>query len=294
MARISEAIITSAYASSSKGSVLDLRHGGQHGWAPNLTEWISNQAYVSKPVVGIVLEWPKMFTAFDNPKMWTDSFRAMMEIHSRSIDGLNQTLTVDTDEHQIGGAGEVQEEVINVTRARSNPKHTIVEKYGRPVQRLLDIWIRYGLMDPETKFALLNKRITNEGSKATDLLADWYTATMLYFQPDPLHRYIDKAWIITNMFPKGTGDITSKRDLTSGQELITLDVEFTGIQQVGSGVDAFAQQILDAMVDKTIDPYTKKAWTTEASQYKGVGYSALREEPGDDYEKSLNKGDPNI
>lgn len=73
-------------------------------------------------------------------------------------------------------------------------------------------WIRYGLMDPETKYALLG---TMGKAEVKDLLADWYSATCLFMQPDPMHKKIDKAWITTNMFPLANGDITGKRDLTA-------------------------------------------------------------------------------
>lgn len=262
MSRLTDAIISGAYTRDIERPMLDLARGGQHGWSPDLTGWVSNQAYVSRPLVCILLEPPKLFTVMPESQKWVASLKALFELHARSIDGMNGGLKVDTDSHPVGGAGEIQEEVTNVTREVSQPKFTFVEKYGRPIQTLLDYWIRYGMMDPETKFALAG---TLGNDNVNDLLADWYTASCLFFVPDPLHKKVDKAWISTNMFPKSNGEITAKRDLTSGQEILTLDIEFSAISQYGLGVTQFAQNILDKTNTVNADPSMKPAFVNKVS-----------------------------
>lgn len=262
MSRLTESIISGAYTRDIDRPILDLKFGGQQGWAPNLTEWVSNQAYVSRPLVCILLEAPKMFTVMPDSQKWISSLKALFELHARSIDGFNAGLKVDTEEHAIGGAGEQQQEIVNVTRERSQPKFQFVEKYGRPIQTFFEYWIRYGMMDPETKFALLG---TMGKAEVKDLLADWYSASCLFFVPDPLHKKVDKAWITTNMFPLSNGDITAKRDLTAGQELLTLDIEFAGISQYGLGVNQFAQSILDNINTTNADPFMKPAFVNKIS-----------------------------
>lgn len=262
MSRLTDALITGAYTRDLDKPILNLAHGGQNGWTPNLTEWVSNQAYVSRPLVCILLEAPKLFTVMPDSQKWTSSLKALFELHAKSIDGFNAGLKVDVDEHPVGGAGEMQQEFTNVTRERSQPKFTFTEKYGRPIQTLLEYWIRYGLMDPETKFALAGSL---GNSQVNDLLADWYTASCLFFVPDPLHKKVDKAWITTNMHPLGTGDITAKRDLTSAQEILTLDIEFTGFSQYGLGIQHFAQGILDNINTTHADPFMKPAMVSGVS-----------------------------
>ena len=251
MGRLTDALITGAYARDIDRPIMNLKNGGQQGWSPNLTEWVSNQSYVSRPLVCILLEAPRMFTVMPDSQKWISSLKAMFELHARTIDGMQAGLKVETDDHPVGGAGELQQEVVNVTRERSTPKFTFIEKYGRPIQTLLDYWIRYGLMDPDTKFALLG---TMNKPEVKDLLADWYSATCLFIVPDPLHKKVDKAWITTNMFPLSNGEITAKRDLTTSQEILTLDIEFSGISQFGFGVNQFAQTILDNINTTNSDP----------------------------------------
>lgn len=262
MSRLTDALITGAYTRDIDRPILDLKGGGQHGWAPNLTEWVSNQAYVSRPLICILLEAPRMFTVMPDSQKWISSLKALFELHAKSIDGMQAGLKVDTDEHAVGGGGEMQQEVTNVTRERSTPKFSFTEKYGRPIQTLLEYWIRYGLMDPETKYALLG---TMNKSDVKDLLADWYSATCLFMVPDPMHKKIDKAWITTNMFPLSNGDITAKRDLTAGQEILTLDIDFSGISQYGLGVNQFAQTILDNINTTNADPFMRPGFVNKIS-----------------------------
>lgn len=256
MSRLADAILTGAYAANSKQPMLDLGHGGQQGWAPNLIEWTSNQAYVRRNLICIMLEAPRMFKNLPDSQKWVQALKSLMELHVRTIEGFNAGLTVETDEHPVGGAGEMQQEVTNVTRARTEPSFTFVEKYGRPIQTLLDYWIRYGLMDPDTKFALASTL----GTPPTDMLADWYSMTCLFIEPDPLHRNVVQSWVTTNMFPKGNGEIVGKRDLTTANELVNLTIEMTGLSQTGIGVNVFAQSILDTINLKNSDPYLRPAF----------------------------------
>lgn len=262
MARLTEAILgQKAFGGNANQPMLDLTYGGQHGWAPNLTEWVSNQAYVRRNLVCVLLEAPRFFTLMPDPAKWVSTLKSLLELHCRSIEGFNAALTVDTDEHPVGGAGEMQQEVINVTRARTEPSFTFVEKYGRPIQTFIQHWIQYALMDPETKYALVG---TLE-NKPEDLLADWFSASALFFEPDPTHRKVVQAWVTTNMYPKETGEIIGKRDLTSASEILNLTIPFTGISQYGLGVNLFAQKILDGININNANPYTRKSFIEAVS-----------------------------
>jgi hypothetical protein len=244
MARLTEALLAQkAFGANANQPMLDLSYGGQHGWAPNLKEWISNQAYVRRNLVPILLEAPKFFTLMPDPDKWVSTLKSLVELHARSIEGFNAGLTVDTDTHPVGGANEMQDEVINVTRQRTEPSFTFIEKYGRPIQTFIQHWIQYALMDPETKYALVG---TLE-NKPDDMLADWFSMSCLFFEPDPTHRKVVQAWVTTNMYPKETGEVIGKRDLTSASEVLTLTIPFTGISQYGLGVNLFAQKILDTI-----------------------------------------------
>ena len=263
MSRLTDALLDQrAFAKGATQPMLDLSYGGQFGWAPNLTEWVSNQAYVRRNLVCILLEAPRFFQLMPDSQKWVMTLKSLMELHARTIEGFKAGLTVDTDTHPVGGGGEMQDEIIDVKRARSEPVFTFNEKYGRPIQTFLYNWIQYGLMDPDTKFALVN---TLSGQKPDDMLADWYSMSCLFFEPDPSHRKVVKSWVTTNMFPKETGDIEGKRDLTTGSEILTLSIPFTGISQFSMGTNILAQRILDSININNANPYLRPSFVQEIS-----------------------------
>lgn len=258
MSRLAETLITNAYGGvAGQAPTLNLALGGQHGWSPNLSEYLNNQAYVSRPAYCLVLEVPEMFKYLPNGASWQAAFKAMFELHAYSFEGLDAELKVETDTHDVGGAGEKQHEVVNVTRAASTPKFSYVEKYGRPIQILHEYWIRYGLMDPDTKYAMLNSLGV---ANVKDMLADWYSATLLFVVPDPLHKTVDRAWITTNVFPMGAGTNTAKRDLKTGQEILIHDIEYSGLSQYGLGVNKMAQSLLNNIDVKNADPFMRNSF----------------------------------
>jgi hypothetical protein len=263
MSRITDAILANkAFGTESTQPMLDFTYGGQQGWAPNLTEWVSNQAYVRRNLICVLLEAPRFFSLLPDPQKWVSSLKSLMELHCKSIEGFNAGLTVEVDEHPVGGAGEMQQEVTDVKRARTEPSFTFVEKYGMPIQTFLHNWITYGLMDPDTKFAMSG---TLSGQRPDDLLADWYSMSCLFLEPDPQHRKVVKSWVTTNMFPKGTGEIIGKRDLTAASEVLNLTVEFTGISQFSLGTNKFAQQILETINLNNANPYLRPSFIQDIS-----------------------------
>ena len=258
MARLTDTLLTNkAMARGKTHYMLNPLYGGQHGFGPDLRQWVNNAAYVQNHTFCLLLEAPRFLRFMDDQDQYVGSIRAMMELHTRSIEGLASGLKVETASTPVGGAGEEQEEVVDVKRDVSKPVHVLHEKAGRPFQNLLETWITYGMMDPATKVANVGALA---GNRPTDMLPDEYTATCLYIEPDRTHRKVAKAWLCTNMFPKGTGDITGKRDLTSAMSLLELNVEFSAITQVGLGVDTMAQKLMDAINVTNANPNLRAAF----------------------------------
>lgn len=258
MSRLSQAILTNqAFSIGRSAPMLDLQYGGQQGYAPDLTEWVSNQAYVRRNVFCLLLEAPRFFRYLPNPEKWIATLRSLVELHARTIEGLNGGLTVDTVDTPVGGGGEVQEEISDVKQARSQPVFTFDEKYGMPIQTFLRDWITYGMMDPNSKVANVG---TLPGDRPSDMLADNYAATMIFIEPDPTHRKVVKSWLSTNMWPKLTGDIIGRRDITAAGELTSLSIEFSAITQFNLGANQLAQRLLDAINITNANPYLRPAF----------------------------------
>ncbi len=239
--------------------MLDLRYGGQMGYANNLSEWVSNAAYVRRHIFPILIAQPSFFQNSTYGESLTAQLRALIERHSLRIEGLNSSLEVEFAETPVGGAGEMQEEVTNVRRSRSTPSHSFFEKYGRPIQNFIEWWITFGLMDPDTKIA----NVGTLQNAPTDMLPDRYTMTVLYVEPDAVHGKVAKSWLCANMMPKGTGEIIGSADRQSAMNLQELTIEFTALTQRSNGVDYWAQQILNTIKITDANPYMRDAFYKE-------------------------------
>jgi hypothetical protein len=236
--------------------MLDLSYGGQMGYANNLTEWVSNAAYVRRHIFPILIASPLFFEASNYRQKLTDQLRALIERHPIRIEGLKSDVEAEFAETPVGGAGEMQEEVTNTKRARSVPNFSYFEKYGRPIQNFLEWWITFGMMDPDTKIANVGTLAT----APTDMLPDRYTMTTLFIEPDAVHGKVAKAWLCANMMPKGTGEILGSADRQSAMSLLELSIEFTALTQKSNGVDYWAQQVLNTIKITDANPYMRDAF----------------------------------
>lgn len=242
--------------------MFNLAQGGQMGWDVYLNQWVSNQAYVRRQIIPILLKAPAFFQYMPNPNHWVAALKALVELHAINIEGLKATLEVETESHPVGGAGEEQEEVTNVTRERTNVSFTWNEKFGIPVQTFLYNWIIYGLMDPNSKYPLVSTLAS--GNVPPAMTADMYSMTCLFIEPDPTASKVFKSWIVTNMFPKSSGEIEGKRNLTEPGELLEIQVDFGGVSLFTLGVNNFAQSILDQINANlpNANPYLQPSWVS--------------------------------
>lgn len=278
MARLTEAILGGdiAYSQGRQNTMLDLRFGGQHGIAPQLNQYISNQSYVSRNLICILIEAPLGFKDLPNPEYWIETLRALVELHAVSIEGLDQTLNVQVeDTSPVGGAGEQHQDFTNVTQERSNPVFRWIEKYGRPIESFLRGWVTNLMMDPNSKIAnVATLRAAEQRPNA--MLADYYAATMAFIEPDPTHTKVVKSWLCTNMFPTGKiGEVTGRRDLTQAGVALTYDITFSALTQTGLGVDYYCQQLLNNINIVGANPYARKAFTQFDSSNGGLGEGTL-------------------
>lgn len=267
------------YATGVNRRLSDLRFGGQMGYSPDFSTWVNFHPYVSRNLIPILIEPPLFFRTMPNSDVWIAALRSMLEVMPRSIQGLNAELQVSTATTPFGGAGQEFGVYTNVKEQKPDIQVTLVERVGMPIYRFISAWIRYGMMDPNTKVATVN---TIAGSQLSDMMADQYSATVLFIEPDEMHRFVTQAWLVTNMFPKGTGQNTAKMDKASDMEMRELTIQFEGIAQYGAGVDDFAQRILNEISIVGADPHARDAFIKEVSGYvkdlTGQGYKSSAED----------------
>lgn len=277
--RLSSAVLGTEQGPHSQSSapMVDIRGAGQMGMAPDYRAYISAASYVRRNLFCVVMESPRGFDDLPQPEIWHDTFKALFETGAQSIEGLRSTIRVETASQPIGGSGEQFEDPVNVTRERSEPTFTFVEKYGKPINRFLDGWIRFLIMDPETKVPAI-RALRDD---ITDLLPDYYAASLFFIEPDPLHMHVVESYLMTNCYPETAGTVEGRRDISQSMEQVTYNVRMFGMQQVGAGVNALAQTILDQINLTGANPNTREAFLS--------GISANAQAASQGYRDGVNK-----
>ena len=248
-----------AFNTASTAHTVDItKHNGYDSHLPDISAYSTNNAYVKRNLIAVVLATPKGFDLLPDSEVWHRALKAIIETQSKAISGITSTLAVEFTENAVGGAGEVQSDVSNVTRAPSTPTHTVVERPGKPIAKLWDGWILNLLGDPETKVPRCMTFAGNQ-DQDIDLLPDQVSCTVLYFEPDHTFRHVVDAWLCTDMKPKNGTANEGVRDLSAGGAGLEHSLEFTSIQQVGANVIALAQAELDAMNIGGVNPDNRPA-----------------------------------
>jgi hypothetical protein len=284
MSRLKDTILgATAYGQYAQAPMVDVRYGGQNGPMTDFTSYVSNTAYVRRQMIAILIAAPRGFNDLNNPQQWISTLKSLVELHAKSIEGLQSTVTFDYVENAVGGAGEMQEDIGNATRARSTPTFVWTEKYGMPINAFLDGWGTGLIMDPITKFPT----VVSQGGRPSDLMGDYTGMTCLFFEPDPTMQYIVKAWLCTNMMPKTAGEVTGRRDMTQGGESVDYSVEFTALTQVGAGVKSFAQRILNNMFKSGLNPNLQPAFENNISADVAAGAQGYAESLATEAQQAL-------
>lgn len=242
---------------------VDLRVGAQNGAATDFRGFVSNAAYVRKNIICILVESPRGFRDLGDEDVLTGTLKALVELHPRTIDGLNMTQTWEYVDQTVGGAGEVQSDPSDAKRAPSTPTFGFVDKYGLVIQQFFNLWGNGLIMDPITKYAAVIANPT--GRRPTDLLPDYNSATMCFIEPDPTHTKVQRAWLCCNMKPRTSGDALGSRDLTQGGQLAEYTIEFTAMTQVGAGVNEFARKLLGMLDLNGMNPNLHQAFIQDIS-----------------------------
>lgn len=241
-------------ASTTDLPTIDIRNGGQWGALPilggvengvNINQWLHEQQYLRNDLIPIVLSVPKGFELLPNANQWKQAAKAMLEVHAKTIDGLDSSLTVDKVEKDLGLSGAKFAEVANVTRATSTVSITVEERYGNPFEILLDVWIRVLLRDPDLQAPLITRIATAENLPKV-WSPEWSTMSAIFIEPDVLLRKPIRAFLVSNMFPNGNPELLGKKDKSASREgkVITIELGGWAIPSTNNRVMKLANEIL--------------------------------------------------
>jgi hypothetical protein len=275
--RLADALMSNGDAySKGRAPMANLNHGGQNGFTTAYGELASTTHGISRPLVCLLIDAPKIFSTLPKGDQYISALKNLVEVHAQGIDGLARGLEVDfSAETAIGNAGEMFQDFVNVTRARSTPSFTWVDLYGYPIQSFLEDWITLTMADPDSRVPGAS---TISGAKPGDLLSDQYTAIMLFFMPDPTFTKVQRAWLVANMAPKGTGDITGKKEVGAAGEKTEITIEFSGAATSNLGVVAMAQALFDKINLVNANPRMAPAFvqsiSADVAAANTVGFTA--------------------
>lgn len=229
--------------------MVDLSIGGQHAHQSDLRYFHANTDYIRRNVVAKLISAPSGLRCLPSDSEWmayVELLKGIVEMHAMTWEGLNSTLSVNNEETAVSGAGEIQQTPTQVLRQRSEPSMTLIDKYGLAALRLFEFWQQELIMDPDTQYPAIFSR-PNARNLPRDWLPDRYSMTMLFFEPDPTFQFVNRAWLVGNMYPTGGLENTGRRDKTAAGEKASYTIPFTAITQRGLAVNEMAQKFLDEM-----------------------------------------------
>jgi hypothetical protein len=254
--------------------VINLKYGAQNGFLPNIggvdaannnkrvSAWISDSPYVRHNIIPVVLRVPRVFELLD-PSIRNDyikTYISLLDSRMISISGLDTSLRVDTDGHMIGASGTAQFEVpVNVMQ---NTTGGIMYEYnevmGASIQKFFTWFIKFAIGDTHTKVPLVATKMLNLLGRSSDdsigsMLYDpsFYTACVLYIEPDLTRKQVINAWLCDNMFPKNAGDKTGSFRQDKSGEKVGISIEFSALCIDTGPVEILAKSILDRMSQTT-------------------------------------------
>lgn len=226
---------------------------GQFGIIANPKRWAANKPAVTQHVIGRVLTSPRGFNDLPEPKYWHEAWKALIEKHARTVDGLDQTITTENVEMAFGRDGNMVEVASKTTMAKSSLSIGITDLEGYPMQHFVSGWIRMLVKNPQTGYP--DVITLRQDARPTDFLLDYNAGSVLWYEPDPLFRYPVRAWLQVNARPNDTLPIKSRADNTGGAgELVEGDIPFTGIYFVSKGVYQLAKKLMQATPMYGISP----------------------------------------
>lgn len=260
-----------------KSRAINLTIGGQQGAKRDSLNWVSGTLYTKQKLTAVLMRAPGGFRYMPDAADRVAILRALIEVHSKSITGLNSSLTTEVAETLVNNSGEVMQTVTRVSRERSNPVHIFSEVYGKAITTFFKDWSVELLQDPESGHPAIIGR-PEYIQNPVPLLADMVSATVLYYEPNPERTgIVGTPYLCSNMFPLGVVD-EAQRVLGEANEIMDVEISFTALTTHGKAVSQLARTHLESltaegmMINALTLAQDSIAPDVAATDAAGVGY----------------------
>ena len=212
------------------------------------------------PAIIVVLQVPGMYTV-DGPSAMAWAIKDMFESHAKNVTGIDVSYTNDPQGDYMLHDGQNFQAPGKTKRAPVSPSFTFSEITGNLYWNIVKKWIT-DMNNPDTYSIGANTHVAGGWTMSA------YSMTIAAIQPDVTgrpDRIIDCS-IICNMFPQGTGELGSERQV-SNMKPMDRSFQFTGIQQHNAYTKQLGRLIMEKLSMHTLDfdwaPPQRDIWTTD-------------------------------
>lgn len=195
--------------------------GGQYGPGPIYSTLSASSPMVFPRSIVVCTETPRMY---NNNLAFSYIIKTLFESGARSVSGIDLDYNLDPGGTEMGRDGQQLEMPLKSKRQPVSPNFVFPEYIGNVVWNTHYKWLT-DIQDPDTD-AIGLKNTLARGEQFDFRL---FGATLMVMQPDVTFQAsrIIHSWIITNVWPKGTGALGSKVEMT-GTHIPERSINYSG------------------------------------------------------------------
>lgn len=260
-------------------NVGNIQRGGQLGLGPRVTQMDGATPLPLNCAHVFVLTQPTMF---DPLPAVQQAYKSIIELHAKSIDGIDIGYVEEFDDTQIGHDGQSASMPLQTKRNPINPSVTADDIHGNLFWNLNYLWLK-SINHPDTSTSLLSAMY---GDQMPQWVWSTFTSTWIAIQPDPSglgNRLVD-AVVLTNVIPSETGNLGIKRTVGSS-ELAKRTVSYKAVLTHNENTRELGRLIMNSVgahkpnldyaltyqgVNPNINTFGHQGWMAEAASDTGM------------------------
>lgn len=210
---------------SPKRTVLDpAKRGGQHGWAPNTYEYVSEHPHIDQQGWVFLLSSPELFDRFEFGKYLHSLTKSMFETRATQWQGPTEKYDTSFAEQKWGGR--TMSVPSGGSRTLGPFSLQLIDVVGEPYTSLIRIWNLWLGHDTDLGYPRL---VLLDNLRPGDILIDKRSASVICFNTTEDLQDISHAALIVGMMPRGTVEVGIRRNKDEEGQIRNINVEFTGL-----------------------------------------------------------------
>lgn len=238
-------------------NTLNISNGGFNGMLPKIgavdtdgqlkDAWINSHAYIREDIIPVVLKTPKAFDFLPSKELWKSTWISIITEHMHTINGFNFTVSVSTEEENIGKSDEMQETPTGVKIARTVITGEAKEKANKTISKFLALVAFYTIKEQYADRPLVSQYLSIDdiGGGYTP---DYWSGAVLWIEPDITKKMVVDAWYSVQVYFKTSGERTGSKNKTSAGAGVSLSLDLAAITFNTQKVIELAEKLLPTVV----------------------------------------------